>query len=80
MKKRLLTGWTFMRIIYLLAGILIIIQAVYTRQWLAVVAGSWFAAMGLFAMGCAAGNCHTPSHSHTIKGSEGDVVNFEEVK
>lgn len=57
MKERLLTNWTFSRVFYLIIGSAIIIQSVMSRQWLGVAFGAYFAAMGLFAFGCASGNC-----------------------
>jgi hypothetical protein len=57
MKERILTGWTITRVLYLVIGSFIIIQSVMDKQWFSVVFGGYFAAMGLFAFGCAAGNC-----------------------
>ena len=57
MKQRFLNNWTFMRLIYLIMGILVIIQSAIISQWLGVVFGAYFASMGLFAFGCASGNC-----------------------
>ena len=57
MKERILTGWTIARWLYLGIGVLIIVQSIISRQWFGVAIGIYFAAMGLFAFGCAAGNC-----------------------
>lgn len=57
MKERILTGWTFTRGLYLLMGILVIIQSAMQQQWFGVLFGGYFASMGLFAFGCASGNC-----------------------
>ena len=57
MKNRILTGWTIQRGIYLVLGMLIVVQSIIDKQWVAVIAGGYFASMGLFAFGCAAGNC-----------------------
>ena len=57
MKERLLTNWTFIRVFYLVAGIFVIIQSFISRQWFGIAFGGYFAAMGLFAFGCASGNC-----------------------
>jgi len=57
MKERILTGWTFARVIYLLIGILVIIQSIIDRNWILIAPGVYFAVMGLLAMGCAGGNC-----------------------
>jgi hypothetical protein len=57
MKERILTGWTVTRVIYLVIGSFLIVQSAMEKQWPGVVFGGYFAAMGLFAFGCAAGNC-----------------------
>jgi hypothetical protein len=57
MKERILNNWTFMRALYLLMGIAVIVQSVMSQQWFGVAFGGYFASMGLFAFGCAAGNC-----------------------
>ncbi|MEY3051425.1 MAG: hypothetical protein RLY31_1210 [Bacteroidota bacterium] len=57
MKERILTGWTYTRVIYLLLGMLITVQSAMDRQWVGVAFGLYFSSMGLFAFGCAAGNC-----------------------
>lgn len=56
-KERLLTGWTFTRVAYLIIGIMVIIQAAVNDQWLGILLGSYVAFMGLFAFGCAGGSC-----------------------
>lgn len=57
MKARILSGWTFTRALYLIIGILIIIQSLMEKEWLGAAFGGYFAAMGLFAFGCASGSC-----------------------
>jgi hypothetical protein len=57
MKKRILTRWTFVRTLYLVIGVGAIAQSVMSKQWFGVLFGGYFASMGLFAFGCAAGNC-----------------------
>jgi hypothetical protein len=63
MKNRILTGWTFTRVLYLVGGSFICAQSLLDNQWVGIVVGGYFAAMGLFAYGCAAGNCTTVSCS-----------------
>lgn len=58
MKQRLLTGWNIQRAAYVLIGGAIIVQSVIEHEWLWAVPGVYFAAMGLFAFGCASGNCY----------------------
>jgi hypothetical protein len=47
-------------------GILVIIQSAMISQWLGVVLGAYFASMGLFAFGCASGNCLGENCDHSI--------------
>ena len=57
MKDRILKGWTFIRWTYLAMGLLIVIQAVVSQKWMEFFLGAYFASMGIFAFGCASGNC-----------------------
>jgi hypothetical protein len=80
MKQRILTNWTFARVLYLGMGSLIIIQSVVEQQWLGVAC---FSAMGLFAFGCADGNCYGSSCATDVKNNtnfESTEVTFEEIK
>ena len=58
MRNRIFTGWTFRRFLYLVIGVMIVIQSIRDQQWVLALAGIYFAAMGLFAFGCASGNCY----------------------
>lgn len=83
MINRISTNWTFTRIIFLIMGITVIVHSILTQQWFGIAFGGYFAAMGLFAIGCAAGNCYT-GHGETqedqnLKSTTQDVI-FEEVK
>jgi hypothetical protein len=78
MKERILTNWTFARALYLIIGIAVIIQSVMSHQWFGVAFGGYFASMGLFAFGCAAGNCATEQLQKSNTTIED--VKFEEVK
>lgn len=83
MKQRILTGWTFGRGVYLVLGLIIVIQSAMSGQWLGILFGSYFASMGLFAFGCAAGNCFGGNCSVETKSPTNNNVkdiNFEEVK
>lgn len=48
-----------MRAAYLFIGVWVIMQSALEGQWVGIVLGAWPAAMGLFSLGCAAGNCAT---------------------
>ncbi len=81
MKERILTNWTFTRALYIIMGITVIIQSAMSRQWSGVVFGVYFASMGLFAFGCAAGNCYGGSCETEEKTTTTvQDVDFEEVK
>lgn len=57
MIERIMTGWTFQRAFYLIAGGGMVIMSAVDHQWAGALIGGYFAAMGLFAFGCASGNC-----------------------
>lgn len=57
MKERILNNWTFARAFYLILGLTIMIHGITNLEWFGVAFGAYFASMGLFAFGCAAGNC-----------------------
>lgn len=59
MKTRITSGWTWIRAAYLFIGILVMIQSAFEGQWIGIALGAWPAAMGLFRLACAAGNCST---------------------
>lgn len=83
MKKRILTNWTFTRGLYLLMGVVIIIQSVISQQLLGFAMGSYFAAMGLFAFGCASGSCFSGNCSVEPKQKPNagvQDIEFEEIK
>lgn len=58
MKNRILTGWSFRRALYLAMGLYVVAQGIIDREWLWLIPGIYFASMGLFAFGCASGNCY----------------------
>jgi len=55
--NKLLKGWTNLRIIYLLIGLVLIIHTIMDRQIIGVFLGLYILFMGLFGFGCAGGNC-----------------------
>jgi hypothetical protein len=83
MKERIMTGWTFTRGLYLLLGVVILIQSLMAKQMMGVVFGGYFASMGLFAFGCASGSCYSGIRkmSNNQKPNANTIdVDFEEVK
>lgn len=57
MRDRVFKNWTFTRVVFLAIGLWIITQSVLSDEWVGVAFGGYFASMGIFAFGCAAGNC-----------------------
>jgi hypothetical protein len=83
LKQKVLSGWNWVRVMYVIMGTVIIIQSIIQKQWLWVLFGAYFASMGLFGFGCAAGACFTnmnydePADKNETKLNE---VRFEEIK
>jgi len=83
MIKRIMNDWTFTRALYLILGIVVIVQSVMTQQWFGAIFGAYFASMGLFAFGCAAGNCfgtNQKTEMQRIENMDVHEIEFEEVK
>jgi len=80
MKTRILTNWTFIRVLYLLMGGYIIFQSAIHEQWLGIALGGYFASMGLFAFGCASGSCFTAIPPKQKVETDIQEVQYEEVK
>jgi len=59
MKERIFTGWTWIRAAYFLIGVWVIVQSALEGEWIRIALGAWPAAMGLFGLACAGGNCST---------------------
>lgn len=57
MKTRLLRGWTFNRVLFLTMGGFVLAESIWRMEWVGMVFGGYFAAMGLFGFGCAGGSC-----------------------
>lgn len=76
MMERMARNWTITRAMYLTMGIIVMIQAVISHQWVGLAFGGYFAAMGLFAFGCAAGNC-TGGNCKPVTQSSGEDVSQE---
>lgn len=57
MKGRILKNWSLIRVVYIVLGLLIMVQTTMSREWLGVLIGGYFVFMGIFSIGCASGNC-----------------------
>lgn len=82
MKRRILTGWNFRRLLYVALGIAVIAESVSPREWMGILLGGYFAAMGLFAFGCASGNCYGGACNTPMldRMREADEVHYTEIK
>jgi hypothetical protein len=82
MKQRILSGWNFRRMLYLLVGSAIIVQSAIMHEWIGILMGGYFASMGLFPLGCAAGNCFTENDNSETKpvSEQIESIEFEEIK
>ena len=78
MINRMLTGWTFTRVIYALMGGVVFIQSLLVMEWLGIIFGGYFTAMGLFGFGCASGQCYPVVKNQSATGR--DEIEVEEIK
>ncbi len=77
MKQAIFTNWTFFRVLRLLIGLAIIVQAIIAKDSLFGLAGLVFTSMAVFNAGCCGtGGCNTP-----IKKTEKPLkdITYEEV-
>lgn len=83
MKNRILTGWNVQRVLFLLMGIAIIVQSAISEQRYGLLFGGYIASMGLFAFGCAGGNCYGSFGTLNPKQKSNSIIkdiDFEEIK
>ncbi len=58
MRAQILTGWNFRRILSMVLGVIVIIQAFNEKQWAAALFGGGIVIMALLNKGCCAtGGC-----------------------
>lgn len=60
MKQVIFSNWNLIRVLRLIMGIAITVQAVMMKDVLFGIAGVLFTIMPLFNIGCATGNCVAP--------------------
>ena len=58
MKERMIKGWSLKRILFIVFGLYIIYQSAMDKSWMGIALGAYFVSMGVFAFGCASGNCY----------------------
>lgn len=64
---RIKMPWSMMRVLYLVLGLFMLVQASMDQLWFGIVIGGYFVAMGLFSWGCAGGNCAVPESKSVPK-------------
>ena len=62
MKERLMSGWNFMRVLWLVTGVGIAVQAVTEKNFLMLLPGLYFVFTAVANVGCFAGSCATAYH------------------
>jgi uncharacterized membrane protein HdeD (DUF308 family) len=72
MKNRIFNNWSFPRIIRLIIGIIIIIDAIYSKDVLIGVLGLFFTSMAVFSLG----GCYSPTKNGL---GSAENVNYDEV-
>ena len=77
MKKAIFNNWNFMRVLRLVIGIAILVQALIAKDAIFGIAGLLLTSMAIFNIGCCGtDNCHTPPK----KSSQAKkYTNYEEV-
>ena len=81
MRERILKNWNITRAVYVIIGIGVIVQSFMDNQWLGFAFGGYFASMGLFAFGCASGNCcGGVCETEVVKQSSDQEVVIKEIK
>ncbi|HLF53260.1 hypothetical protein [Flavobacterium sp.] len=61
MIKNIYTNWNYIRVIRLVLGVIVMIQAVYTKTYLFLIPGILFTGMALFNTSCCGSNgCAIP--------------------
>jgi hypothetical protein len=75
--ERILKGWNFIRLIRLVFGIWIGVQAILQQEWMLGFAGIFFAGTALFNVGC----CGVNSCQPLVKANPGQTkeIIYEEV-
>lgn len=79
MKSRILSGWNFVRVLWLIMGIGIGIQAVVERNYFMLFPSIYFVFAAIANVGCCAGSCATDFRSGNNKTSATEIE-FEEVQ
>jgi hypothetical protein len=80
MKERILSRWGFVRILWLVMGLGISIQAVTERNFLMLLPALYFVFASIANVGCFAGNCATGYAPRATQNKETTTdVEYEEI-
>jgi len=80
MKERILSGWNFVRILWLTMGVGVIIQAITERNFLMLLPGLYFVFAALANIGCFAGSCATGFNTNNNNKKEAITeIEYEEI-
>ena len=80
MKERILSGWNFVRVLWLLMGVGIVTQAITEKNLLMLIPGIYFVFAALANIGCFAGTCASSNPGDTKSKVPVTEVEFEEVQ
>lgn len=79
MSNRIFSNWNNRRTWYVALGSIVTVHSVIVGEWPGILFGAYFAAMGIFSFGCAAGNCRVPGTTRARNARMVDAE-YEEVK
>lgn len=79
LKHRLFSNWTNVRLIYNLLGLLILGSSIPETEWIGILFGAYVSSMGIFAFGCAGGQCIPMKDNDQNSDSNELEIQFEEI-
>lgn len=78
MIQNIIKNWNLVRLLRLVMGIFLVVEAIKSGMWFLVAVGAVFVAMPLLNIGCCAtGNCSVRTHNSK---NTNDEVEYEEIK
>ena len=81
MKQRILSGWNFVRVLWLMMGTGILIQAITEKNFPMLLPGLYFVFASLANIGCFGGTCATGYTTNNSNKKEAITeIEFEEVQ
>jgi len=80
MKERIIKGWNFMRVLWLIMGIGIGVQAIEEKNYLMLLPALYFAFAAIANFGCCASGACATNLTGKDNNSSITEINFEEIK